>query len=88
MQLIFDLIRAQLREMIRSKAKGPEYNMKTTADFKPGQSVRYIPTHALGDASHKDCENGIVTSVNDKVVFVRYSFEGCTSQATDPNDLI
>ena len=62
--------------------------MKTVSDFNVGQAVRYIPSHAEGDANHKDCENGIVTSINDNFVFVIYNLEGSTSQATRPNDLI
>ena len=62
--------------------------MKTTSDFTVGQAVRYIPTHAHGDANHRDCENGIVTSMNDKIVFVLYNPEGSTSQATNPDNLI
>ncbi len=59
---------------------------KTLADFAPGQPVRYIPFHAQGDPSHVDCEEGIVTSVSDKFVFVR--FNGCTSQACSPGQLV
>ena len=29
--------------------------------FPIGSTVRYIPGHANGDASHVDCENGVVT---------------------------
>ena len=64
----------------------------TTDDFKPGDRVRYVPGHAHGDRSHADCENGIVSSTNDKYVFVRYYYKGgglreC-GQATDPSDLV
>lgn len=55
-------------------------------DFKPGQSVRYVPYHADGDRNHPDCENGRVTSVNDWFVFVR--FRGDTSQACNPDQLV
>ena len=56
--------------------------MKTTL-FKPGDEVTYIPRGLNRD---KDREFGVVTSVNDRFVFVRY--EGKTgSQATDPIDL-
>ena len=41
-------------------------------DIYIGQRVRYIPSHARGDAFHKDCEDGIVRNINDKFVFVVY----------------
>lgn len=47
-----------------------------TADFKPGEMVRYIPYHAKGDRGHPDCEDGIVSSTNDWFVFVQYKLGG------------
>ena len=65
------------------------------ADFTVKQWVAYVPTHAEGDLDHADVEIGLVSSVNEQVVFVKYKpqlmkfgWEGATSQATDPNDLI
>lgn len=63
----------------------------TVNDFKPDMRVRYVPSHADGDLLHKDVENGVVKSVNDKYVFVNYIHSGVlqqTAQATDPQDLI
>ena len=60
-------------------------------DFFKSEGVRYVPGHANGDITHRDCENGIVSSTNSKVVFVRYIRHNTlqeTSQATDPRDLI
>lgn len=64
-----------------------------TDNFKQGDSVIYLPRHAKGDLEHKDRENGIVSNVNDRFVFVKYSRPGCdiesmTAKATDPDDLI
>jgi hypothetical protein len=42
------------------------------SDFKPGMRVLYIPGHAHGDWEHPDCEDGVVTSVNDFFVFVQF----------------
>ncbi len=53
--------------------------------FAIGDRVKYIPLHAHGDASHKDCETGVVTSVRPGVVFVL--FGGCTPQACSPDML-
>lgn len=63
----------------------------TVNDFSPGIKVRYVPRHAHGDLTHKDVENGIVKSTNDKYVFVNYIRNGIlqeTAQATDPRDLL
>jgi hypothetical protein len=57
----------------------------TPQDFKEGDRVAYIPGHAHGDIRHQDVERGVVSSTNDKFVFVR--FKGITSQACDPDDL-
>ena len=51
-----------------------------------GRSVIYIPCHAKGDAGHKDCENGVITSFNDHVVFVRYAADK-SSKGTRREDL-
>lgn len=58
-----------------------------TPRFETGHRVRYVPYHAQGDAQHPDCEDGVVTSVNDRYVFVR--FAGRTqSQACRPSQLV
>ncbi len=70
--------------------------MKTT-DFKKGDSVLYIPTHAHGNKSHPDCERGVVSSINDRFIFVKYDNLMCimttgdepyTAKATSPEDLV
>ena len=66
------------------------------SDFKEDDKVRYIPKHLIQEyfeSEHPDWygDHGIVTSVNEKYVFVRYIRNGIlqhTSQATDPRDLI
>lgn len=66
--------------------------MSRPQDFHAGEAVRYIPNHAHGDSSHPDCENGIVSGVNDFNVFVRYYHKNgglrLQGQATYPDDLI
>ena len=66
-------------------------------DFKHGMRVRYIPTYANGDNNHKDCENGVVSSVTNCNVFVKYDNLSCkmitgdepyTAKSTNPKDLI
>lgn len=56
-------------------------------DFKRDDRVRYVPYHAHNDVTHKDCENGIVTSTNDHYVFVCFKL-GATSQACKPDQLV
>lgn len=67
--------------------------------FKKGVRVLYIPTYAYGDINHKDCESGVVSSVNDKFVFVKFDCiwgnfknttgdEDITAQSCNPEDLI
>lgn len=64
----------------------------TVKDFKPGMKVLYVPAHAKGNVRHPDCEWGIVSSVNDTFVFVRYARNsgGYRQQgiATRPEDLL
>lgn len=60
-----------------------------TATVQVGDKVRYVPLHAHGDRTHKDCEIGVVTSWNDKTIFVRYEKQhpSANGQATNPWDL-
>lgn len=68
-------------------------------EFKHGDHVLYIPTHAHGNINHKDCERGVVSSVSNdgKTIFVKYDNKVCvmisgdepyTAQATNSDDLI
>ena len=57
-------------------------------------SVIYIPGHAKGDATHKDCERGMISSVNSVTVFVKFyrkldksGWNGTTAEACSPEDL-
>lgn len=63
----------------------------TTADFKKGDRVLYIPNQANGVKSHPDCEHGVVSSANEVNVFVRYyNRHGNLAhggQATSPENL-
>ena len=40
--------------------------------FEQNDFVIYIPNHAKNDPGHKDCEQGIVSSVRNGFVFVTY----------------
>jgi len=71
--------------------------MMKANEFKKGWRVRYVPLHADGNLNHPDCQDGVVSSTNDKFVFVKYDNlmgimitgdEPYTAQATDPDYLI
>ncbi len=55
-----------------------EEDRKVADDYKHGDLVRYIPNHANGDATHPDCQNGVVSSTNEHFVFVKYDCPACT----------
>jgi len=44
----------------------------TTQVFKQGDRVAYIPPYAKGDITHKDVEQGEITSINYLYIFVRF----------------
>lgn len=55
-------------------------------NFKVGMPVMYIPNHLIDAEEINDNDLGIVTSVNNRYVFVQY-FNQNNSQATNPNNL-
>lgn len=64
---------------------------------KKGDRVIYIPAYACRDPYHPDCERGVVSSLRDGIVFVKYDNavmkmitgeEPYTAQATRFEDLI
>lgn len=59
-----------------------------TKDIKAGSRVLYVPGHAHGDQSHKDCEIGTVVRFNadGSTVFVLYDGDKAP-KATTPSDL-
>lgn len=59
-----------------------------TKDFKPGDRVVYIPTHVYDDFNHEDCERGVVSSINDKYVFVKFVDHMPNAQACNPENLM
>ena len=66
----------------------------TLKDFKPGDRVIYVPDHLdIGDALSSSCEVGVVTTVNNLFVFVRYFSLASgelkeTSMGTKPKNLL
>lgn len=70
---------------------------RTTDDFRHGDKVIYVPNHANGSVTHPDCQNGVVSSVNEHWVFVKYDCLACimvtgdepyTAQATSRDNLV
>jgi len=49
--------------------------------------VTYVPPHAKGDSGHKDCEQGVIISMNDEFIRVLYNKDR-TVQSTRPEDLV
>lgn len=50
-------------------------------------NVTYVPSHANGNASHPDCEQGVIISFTEDVVKVLYC-KSRTVQSTKPDDLV
>ena len=51
--------------------------------------VTYVPNHAKGDASHEDCEQGVITGFSGEQGVVRVLYcKSRTIQATNPGDLV
>lgn len=58
-------------------------------EAKPGMNVRYVPYHADGEIGHSDCETGVVSSVSESYIFVRFGLAGTgTAQACNPDQLV
>jgi|DEB0MinimDraft_6_1074348.scaffolds.fasta_scaffold00348_15 hypothetical protein len=45
----------------------PDTHIKKASEYKVGDPVTYVPHHANGDASHPDCESGIVSTIREGV---------------------
>lgn len=61
---------------------------RTPSDFTPGQSVIYIPPHACNDPAHPDCVPGMVTAVDNRYIFVKFTPLSVTAQACLPAQLL
>lgn len=57
-------------------------------NFEKGNRVKYIPTHANGNLSHPDCEEGTVSSQNKTGVFVHYDNSPNQSKLTYRENLV
>ena len=65
-----------------------ERHFMKPSDFEVGENVTYVPLHAFGDLSHKDCESGQVSSTNEYYVFVKFNSQASCGLACDPADLV
>lgn len=50
-------------------------------------NVTYVPGHAHGNATHEDCEQGVIISIGQESVGMLYC-NGRTVKATNPEDLV
>ena len=55
-------------------------------DWQPGMRALYMPREARGNLAHPCVEQGIVTSVTEQYVFVRFGAD-VHSKACNPHDL-
>jgi len=55
-------------------------------DFVKGERVRYVPRHA-GGIDDPECQDGVVSSVNDIWVFVKYDNAMCIMTTGCEKDL-
>lgn len=60
---------------------------KLEINFKPGDLVIYVPYHAKGNRNHLDCERGVITSIRDETIFVRFG-DMCCSQGCRADQLV
>lgn len=60
---------------------------KILDDGDVGRDVTYVPNHAGGNAGHRDCERGVITSWNSRFVFVRFG-SSATPKACYPFNLV
>lgn len=84
-----------MKKRLKSPTDIWNIKMAELSKFTPKTRVAYIPLHANGDLKHKDVERGTVSSTNSHYVFVKFDkqlnkfgWNGTTSQACDPKDLI
>lgn len=59
--------------------------------MKPGDLVIYVPKHAEKDVYHKDCEVGVIKSMQEENAFVNYHKHGLlqeTAQRTSLYELV
>lgn len=49
--------------------------------------VTYVPNHVKGNAGHKDCEQGVIISIQTNTIKVLYC-KSRTVQVTNPDDLV
>lgn len=69
------------KDPVPEAAKEPEL---TLADFVTGDLVLYVPYHVHGDEADPHCQFGVVSSVNDHYVFVKFEV-GKTGFWTGPH---
>lgn len=63
--------------------------------FREFDRVIYVPRHAQGDRTHKDCEHGVVSRRGVDNIFVKFDkqikllgFEEACAQSCCPEDLV
>ena len=62
-----------------------ESEMSLLVKYDP---VTYVPTHAKGNAQHKDCEQGVLIGWKGDIARVLYCTSGRTIQGTHIENLV
>lgn len=62
-------------------------NREVNVELNYIDPVTYIPNHANGNASHPDCEQGVIVGVTEDTVRVLYC-NGRKVQRTNPDNLV
>jgi hypothetical protein len=63
------------------------FPMVTLDNVSLAKMVRYVPYHADGPEDLANCEDGVITSFNEKFVFVAFRL-GQQGQACKPEQLV
>ena len=62
-------------------------NTEIDIDIHYLNPVTYVPDHVYGNAGHKDCEQGVIISMNSTAIRVLYS-KSRTIQLTPAKNLV
>jgi len=62
-------------------------NREITMEDNYLNNVTYVPSHVNGNAGHKDCEQGVIVDIGERIIKVLYC-KNRSVRATNPDDLV